>query len=122
MKSLDTEVTEKIIGAAYKVWNTLGSGFLEKVYEKALLHELSKTGSRAIAQYPLKVCYDDIIVGEYFVDLFVENSVIVELKTSKAIDNSHLAQTLNYLKATQCRIGLILNFGLNGVQVKRVIN
>lgn len=121
MKADDTEVTENI-GAAYRVWNTLGTGFLEKVYEKALLHELSQAGTDAVAQHPLKVYYDDIVVGEYFVDLFVENSVIVELKTSKAIDGSHLAQTLNYLRATQCRTGLILNFSQYGVQIKRVMN
>lgn len=82
MNAGDTEVTEKIIGAAYKVWNTLGAGFLEKVYEKALLHELSKAGIETVAQHPLKVYYDGIVLGEYFVDLFVDNSVVVELKST----------------------------------------
>lgn len=116
------EITKQIIGSAYTVWNSLGAGFLEKVYEKALLHELTKNSIDAVAQHPLKVKYDGIVVGEYFADLFVENAVIVELKASKSIDGAHLAQTMNYLKATCCRVGLIINFSQNGVQVKRVMS
>ena len=116
------DITEKIIGSAYRVGNTLGSGFLEKVYENALFHELRKIGLLVKKQVPLKVYYDDVIVGEYFVDLLVEDSVVVELKSTKAIDNSHFAQCLNYLKATNRRLGLIINFGAGRVQVKRVID
>lgn len=122
MQGICSDITEKIIGSAYTVWNSLGAGFLEKVYEKALLHEISKSGTQATAQHPLKVYYDGVVVGEYFVDLFVENSVIVELKAGKAIEGGHLAQTMNYLKATCCRVGLIINFSPDGVQVKRIMN
>jgi len=115
------EITEKIIGAAFKVGNTLGVGFLEKVYEKALFHELSKAGVKVQEQVPLKVFYDDVVVGEYFVDLLVED-IVVELKSTKNIDDSHFAQCLNYLKATRLRLGLIINFGSSKVQVRRVMN
>jgi len=115
-------LTEKIIGSAYKVGSVLGAGFLEKVYEKAMCHELSKQGLSVAVQYPLKVHYDGIVVGDYFVDLFIDNSVVVELKAVSSIDKSHLAQCLNYLKATDTRIGLIINFGSDRVQVKRVVN
>ena len=115
-------ITEKIIGAAYQVGNTLGSGFLEKVYEKALAYELDKIGLTVQVQYPMKVYYDNIVVGEYYADLFVEKVIVVELKSAKAIDDSHLAQCINYLKATGTEIGLIINFGSKRVQVKRVIN
>lgn len=122
MNISSTEITEKIIGSAYKVWNALGSGFLEKVYENAMLHELDKCGLNVLSQHPLKVFYDEVIVGQYFADLFVERSVVVELKAVKVIESSHLAQTLNYLKATRCRVGLIINFSPECVQVKRVMN
>ncbi len=115
-------ITEKIIGSAYRVGNILGSGFLEKVYENSLFHELSKAGILVQKQVPLKVYYDEVIVGEYFVDLLVENTVVVELKSTKAIDNSHFAQCLNYLKATHHRLGLIINFGAERVQVRRVVD
>ncbi len=88
MQGICSDITEKIIGSAYTVWNSLGAGFLEKVYEKALLHEISKSGTQATAQHPLKVYYDGVVVGEYFVDLFVEISVIVELKAGKAIEGA----------------------------------
>jgi GxxExxY protein len=115
-------VSEKIIGAAYKVSNTLGSGFLEKVYENALAHQLRKDGMRIEQQRPVKVYYDDVVVGEYFADLIVAGAVIVELKAGKRIEDIHLAQTLNYLKATGLTLGLILNFGKPRVEIKRVVN
>jgi len=115
-------VSEKIIGAAYKVSNTLGVGFLEKVYENALAHQLIKDGMRIEQQKPIKVYYYDVVVGDYFADLTVEGAVIVELKTVKRIQGIHLAQTLNYLKATGLKLGLILNFEKPRVEIKRVVN
>jgi GxxExxY protein len=95
------KISERIINAAYKVSNTLGSSFLEKVYENALAHQLRKDGMKIEQQRPIKVYYDDVVVGEYFADLIAEGIVIVELKTARRIEDIHLAQTLNYLKATQ---------------------
>ena len=115
------EITEKIIGCAIAVSNALGVGFLEKVYENALGHELRKAGLRAKQQEPIKVHYDGIVVGDYTADLFVEDEVIVELKVAKGIDPIHEAQLLNYLKATSVRIGLILNFGTPRLGIKRLV-
>lgn len=117
----DDQVTERVIGAAFNVANTLGTGFLEKVYENALSHELIKIGLCVEQQVPIKVNYDGSIVGEFFADLYVEDRIIVELKHAKAIDDSHLAQCLNYLKATGKTLALLLNFGTERVQVKRVV-
>jgi len=108
---LHEEITSVIINAFYLVYNTLGYGFLEKVYENALLHELRKRGLQVEQQVPIKVIFDGVIVGEYFADLFVEGKVIVELKAATAISDAHKAQLINYLKATGIEVGLILNFG-----------
>ena len=108
---LHQELTSEIINAFYVVYNQLGYGFLEKVYENALTHELDKRGLKVQQQVPIKVTFDGIIVGEYFADLLVENKVIVELKASEAIADGHKAQLINYLKATDIEVGLILNFG-----------
>jgi GxxExxY protein len=115
------EITEKIIGCAYQVHNTLGSGFLEKVYENAMCIEIGKSGLKVVQQRPIEVLYDDVVVGEYFIDLFVEDLAVVELKASHAIHDAHLAQGMHYLKALGLEIGLLINFG-KSVQVKRVIN
>ena len=115
------ETTERIIGCAYTVQNVLGVGFLEKVYENALAHELRKAGLRVEQQKPLRVLYDGVVVGEYAADLVVDESVIVELKAAKAIDEIHEAQMLNYLKAAGVKIGLILNFGTPRLGIKRMI-
>ena len=115
-------LTEQIIGCAYSVANVLGEGFLEKVYENALAHELEKTGLKVSRQESVKVFYDGIVVGDYFVDLIVDEEIIIELKAVKNIDNSHLAQCINYLKATGKKLALLINFGNSRVQVKRVIN
>jgi len=104
-------LTEKIIEAFYTVYNTLGYGFLEKVYESALLIELKKLGLLAVAQFPIQVRYDGSVIGEYFADILVENRIIVEIKAAKTIGPEHEAQLLNYLKATSLEVGLILNFG-----------
>ena len=120
---ISTDVlTEQIIGCVYTVANTLGHGFLEKVYENALAHELKKGGLDVCCQSAIKVYYDGIAVGDYFADLVVENEIIVELKTVKKIDNIHFAQCLNYLKATNKKIALLINYGSPSVQVKRIIN
>jgi GxxExxY protein len=116
------EITERIIGSAYVVSNSLGSGFLEKVYENALAHELRKSGFLVEQQKGIVVHYDGIVVGEYVADLLVEKSVLVELKAVKALDDIHLAQCLNYLKATGLKVCLLINFGTPRVQVKRVVS
>jgi len=115
------QITEKIIGCAYTVSNTLGSGFLEKIYENALAHELRKGGLKVAQQHGVHVYYDDIMVSEYVVDLVMEGCVLVELKTVKALDEIHFAQCLNYLKATGSKICLLLNFGKPRVEVKRIV-
>jgi GxxExxY protein len=116
------EVTKRIIGCAYAVSNGLGAGFLEKVYENALAHELRKSGLHAQQQQPIKVLYDGVIVGDYLADIVVEESVIVELKAVKTFDNVHFAQCVNYLKATGMKVCLLLNFGQPKVEIKRFIN
>jgi len=115
-------LTEQIIGCAYSVGNALGEGFLEKVYENALAHELEKAGLKVSRQEPIKVVYDGVVVGDYFADLIVDEEIIIELKAVKNIDNSHLAQCINYLKATGKKLALLINFGNSRVQIKRVIN
>ncbi|MGD8457295.1 MAG: GxxExxY protein [Anaerolineales bacterium] len=116
------DITEKIIGCAFTVSNTLGAGFLEKVYENALVHELRKTGLDVKQQYPIHVYYDEQLVGEYTADLFVEDCVLVELKAVKAIDEIHTSQCMNYLKATEQKVCLLLNFGKPKIQIKRIVH
>ena len=105
------ELTEGIIGAYYQVYNALGSGFLEKVYENALAIELRDQGLSIVQQAPITVYYASQVVGEHFADLIVEDCVIVGLKAAKALSPEHEAQLLNYLKATEFEVGLLLNFG-----------
>ncbi len=112
-------LTEKVIGCAFQVSNTLGCGSLEKVYENALAYELRKHGLDVMQQAPIKVHYEHIVVGEYFADLLVSNAVIVELKAVKEINAAFTAQCLNYLKATGIPICLLLNFGKPRVEIKR---
>jgi len=116
------QITEKIIGCAYKVSNTLGNGFLEKVYENALAHELRKNDLQVTQQHLLNVMYDEILVGEYVADLVVNDTVLIELKVVKEIDNIHKAQCINYLKATGLKVCLLINFGQQKVQIKRITN
>lgn len=108
---LHSEITGEIIKAFYKVYNTLGYGFLEKVYENALVFGLETRGFQVQTQLPIKVHYNGREVGEYFADVIVENIVIIEIKTANTIDKAHESQLLNYLKATEIEVGLILNFG-----------
>ncbi len=116
------EITESIIGCAFRVANTLGCGFLEKVYENAMSHELTKCGMVVRQQAPLTVHYDDTIVGNYTADLLVDDQVIVELKAVKALDEVHMPQCLNYLKATHLPVCLLVNFGRPKIQIKRLVS
>lgn len=115
------QVTEKIIGCAYTVANVLGCGFLEKVYERALVHELRKAGLAAEPQKAINVLYDGVVVGEFAADILVEERVLVELKTVRAFDEIHMAQCLNYLKATGLKVCLLINFGTARIEVKRIV-
>jgi GxxExxY protein len=105
------ELTEAIINIFYKVYNTLGYGFLEKVYENAMMIEFRKRNIPATPQSPIEVVYEDEIVGEYFADILVDEKVIVEIKAVRKLNPEHEAQLLNYLKATEIEVGLLLNFG-----------
>jgi GxxExxY protein len=113
-------LTERIIGCAFKVSNTLGCGFLEKVYENALVHELRKNGLKADPQHPANVYYDGVLVGEFFADVLVEDTVILELKATTDHHEIFTAQCLNYLKATGKPICLLLNFGKPRLEIKRL--
>ena len=111
MKLLHEEITEKIIKSYFKVYNSLGYGFLEKVYENAMAIELRKLGLDVKCQYPISVIYEREIVGVYFADIIVNNLVVIELKSTKEISEENECQLINYLKATQIELGLIMNFG-----------
>ena len=106
-----SDLTEKIIEAFYKVYNTLGFGFLEKVYENAMYLELSNMGLSVQKQLRIKVFYEGSEVGDYFADLIVDEKVIIELKASETLCGEHEFQLINYLKATEIEVGLLLNFG-----------
>ncbi|MCZ2101023.1 MAG: GxxExxY protein [Chitinophagales bacterium] len=108
---LHANLTEKVIKAFFKVYNTLGFGFLEKVYENAMLIELRNMGLFVEKQRRIKVYYEEQEVGDYFADLIVEEKVIIELKASEALCEEHEFQLINYLKATEIEVGLLLNFG-----------
>ena len=114
-------LSKRIIGCALTVHRTLGTGFLEKLYENALVHELRKSGLAVSQQHPMVVRYDGIVIGEYTVDLLVERIVLVELKAAKTIDDIHRAQCLNYLKATGLHLCLLLNFGKPRLEIKRIV-
>ena len=115
------QITETIIGCAFTVSNTLGDGFLEKVYENALVIEIQEAGLVVQQQYGIQVFYTGSIVGEYVADLLVENQVIEELKSVAELNNLHMAQCMNYLKATSMKICLLINFSKPKVQIKRII-
>ncbi len=115
-------ITERVIGCCYTVANTLGHGFLEKVYENALAHELRKSGISVEQQKSMVVRYDGVVVGEYIADLLVAGCVLVELKAVKHVDEVHLAQCLNYLRATGLAVCLLINYGAPKVEIRRVIN
>ena len=115
------QISRTVIGCAYTLGNVLGPGFLEKVYENALAHEIRKNGLRVDQQKGINVIYDGVVVGEYVADLLVENVLLVELKAVKALDEIHKAQCLNYLKATGLQVCLLINFGSTRVEVKRLV-
>jgi len=118
----EKDLSDKIIGCAFKVYNELGRGFLEKVYENALLYELRKNGIACNNQVPLKVFYDRMVVGEYFADVLVESKIIIELKVCEKLTNIHDAQLINYLKATKLKLGYLLNFcSKNKLEFKRLV-
>ncbi len=106
-----SDITEIVIKAFYNVYNKLGYGFLEKVYEKALLIECQKLGLNCLSQCPIEVFYDNEVVGFYIADMIVNQFVIVEIKSASAISAEHETQLVNYLKATEIEVGLLLNFG-----------
>ena len=113
MNLLHKDTTDIILKSFYKVYNNLGYGFLEKVYENALLYELRNQGLDCEKQKPIKVYYEQIQVGEYYADIIVNECIILELKASESIAEEHEFQLINYLKATEIEIGLLLNFGKN---------
>lgn len=114
------DLTSKIIECAYKVHNTLGFGFLEAVYQNALVIELQKAGLQAEKEKKIQVYYNNQVVGDYLADIIVEDKVILELKSVKDLHEAHSAQLVNYLKATGIEVGLLINFG-ESVQIKRKI-
>lgn len=115
------ELTKSIIGCAYEVSNTLGSGFLEKVYENSMLIELRSKGIQVTQQVPFKITYKGAIVGDYYADLIVENKVLLEIKSVRAIDKAHIAQCINYLSAANLNLALLLNFAKSRVEIRRII-
>jgi GxxExxY protein len=121
MEEVKDKLTEKIIGCAFTVSNTLGCGFLEKVYENALMVEMKACGLACEQQKQIPVTYRGTMVGDYYADILVESQVILEIKAAKAIDDTHQAQLINYLKATSIHTGLILNFGTPKVGFKRLV-
>lgn len=115
------DITEKIIGAAFEVYRVLGYGFLESVYQKAMQVELVKSGLKAEIESPIKVQYKGTIIGDFRADLFVNDVVVVELKTAKNYNSDDEPQLLNELKATGIKVGLLINFGRMKVEFKRMV-
>ena len=121
-RALLNRITERIIGCAYAVSNALGCGFLEKVYENALVHELPEAGLHVSQQHPVSIQYNGVSVGEYIADILVDERVVVETKAVKALGDVHVAQCMNYLKATGLKVCLLLNFGAPKVDTRRIVN
>ena len=117
-----SDITKLIISAYYRVYNSLGYGFLEKVYEKAMMIELNKLKLKCESQKGLKVLYEGIVIGDYYADLVVNDCVIVELKAVEAISPEHEVQLVNYLKASEIEVGLLLNFGREPEFKRRVFS
>jgi GxxExxY protein len=116
------DLTERVLGAVFEVSNTLGSGFLEKVYRRALLHELRLRGIRAAAEVSFSVTYKSHLVGEYFADILVEDVLVIELKCAGRLSNEHTAQCLNYLRASGRTLCLLVNFQKPKVEWKRIVH
>ncbi len=119
---LERNLSNQIIHCFYKVYNTLGYGFLEKVYENALYLELINNGILCKRQCPIKVFYNEIIVGEYFADIIVNDLLILELKAAESLTVEHEYQLINYLKATEIEVGLLLNFGKEPKFIRKVFS
>jgi GxxExxY protein len=117
----DKQLTEKVIGAAFEVHRELGPGFLEKIYEVALVRELTALGINAVVQAPIPVFYKGSVIGQYYADILAADRLIIELKAVANIDPAHEAQVLHYLTATRRRLALIINFGGPSVRVKRIV-
>ena len=115
------DITEKIIGCAYNVYNNMGAGFLESVYEKCIAIEFDKITLHAVFQQPLNVFYEGQQVGSYTADIIIEEKVIVELKAVRTLSTTHEVQLVNYLAATRLPIGLLINFGETKVEIKRKV-
>jgi GxxExxY protein len=114
-------LTERVLGAVFEVSNTLGAGFLEKVYERALVRELGLRGIRTAVQAPLAISYKGYVVGEYFVDILVEEVLMVELKCVERLGNEHTAQCLNYLRGSGLSVCLLVNFQRAKVEWRRIL-
>lgn len=114
-------ISERVIGCAYAVGNELGPGFLEAVYENALCFELKEQGIEVECQVPLDVCYKGKIVGKYFADILVERRLMLELKSVSRLAPEHKAQVINYLKATNLSVGLLINFGKPKTEIQRIV-
>ncbi|WP_208852205.1 GxxExxY protein [Roseomonas genomospecies 6] len=114
-------LTERVIGAGFEVFNTLGQGFVESVYQNALVHELRSRGLNVGLEVPFGISYKGSSVGTYFADVVVEDQVIVELKVAEAIAQPHIKQVVNYLRASGMPVGLLLNFGTPSLTVRRVL-
>ncbi len=115
-----TTITRRIIGCAFTVSNILGAGFLEKVYENALAHEMREHGLTILQQRAITIRYKGVLIGEYAADFLVEDHVIVELKTVRALHGQHAAQCLNYLRATRKPLALLMNFGPPRIEIRRI--
>lgn len=121
MELIEHELTDQLLNAAVSVHRELGPGFLESIYEAALAHELTKRGHTVERQKPVPVFYDGVVVGEHRLDLLINEKIVIELKTCKAIDDIHLATARSYLKATGCKIALVLNFAEVRIAIRRVV-
>ena len=116
------ELSYQIVGMAMDIQNRLGSGFLEKVYENALMVLLSRAGIKAEQQAPVKVYFDGMVIGDYYADILVDGKIILELKVVEKLTDVHRAQTLNYLKATGLRLAILINFGKHRLEHERYVN
>jgi GxxExxY protein len=117
---IHSELTDKIIGCAYDVYNQLGFGFMEKVYENAMMIKLPQKGLEVVQQAPINVYFENVLVGEYFADIPVNSKVILELKAVSSLSKTHEVQLVNYLKTTNIKVGLLINFGEKLKIVRRV--
>jgi GxxExxY protein len=115
-------LSEQVLSAVFEVSNTLGAGFLEKVYERALVRELTLRGIRAVAQAPFSIVYKGFNAGEYFADILIADTLVVELKCVDHLSNEHTARCLNYLKAARLTLCLLVNFQRPKVEWKRIVN